>query len=77
VSRGAVESNPVLGGVADNQAVIWVVKGAAAVGSIYMAERLWKRRQRGPAIAVMVLSNAVMAVVAVRNAAVLRQTAQP
>lgn len=67
LARGATESNPFVRWAVDNPATLWAIKGAAAVGSIYVAERLWKRHQRTHAVAVMVVSNAVMAAVAARN----------
>ena len=67
LSAGAVESNPVVRWSVQHPVTLWAVKGAAAAGSIYVAERLWRRNRRGQAIAVMILSNAVMGVVAARN----------
>jgi hypothetical protein len=67
IARGAVESNPLVRWSVGHPATLWAVKGAAAAGSIYVAERLWKRGRRARAITVMVLSNAVMGIVAARN----------
>ena len=67
LERGAVESNPFVRWAVDNPATLWTIKGAAAAGSIYAAERLWKRHQRVRAVTVMVVSNAVMAAVAAKN----------
>jgi hypothetical protein len=67
LSEGAVESNPFVRWSVDHPTTLWAVKGAAAAGSIYFAERLWKRNRRGQAVAVMVLSNVIMGIVAVRN----------
>jgi hypothetical protein len=50
----------------------WVAKGGASLASILMAERLTKKRHRGQAIALMVVSNGIMAAVATSNARVLR-----
>ena len=49
------------------------VKAAVAVGTIVAAERLWKNNNKAAAIAVMVASNSVAAIVAARNARALRQ----
>jgi len=72
VRAGAREMNPVMGGAAGNPAAVWAIKGGVTAASIYAADRLWKQHRRGQAIAVMVLSNGIMAVVAARNASVLR-----
>ena len=70
--QGAVESNALVGAIAQNQRAVWAVKGATAFISIYVAERLWRGHHRGEAIAVMFVSNSVMTAVAVTNASVLR-----
>lgn len=72
LGHGASEANPLTKGVAGSPAMFWTVKAAATAGTILMAERLWKTNKAG-AIAVMVLSNGVMAAVAAHNARVLRQ----
>jgi hypothetical protein len=71
VRHGAVEGNPVLGGAAANSPALWAIKGGAAVGVIFIAERLWRQHHRGQAVAVMLASNGIMAAVAARNARVL------
>jgi hypothetical protein len=73
MSRGAAEANPLMQPVAGNAAALWAVKGGATAASILVAERLWKQNRRGQAIAVMVVTNGMMAVVAARNASVLRK----
>ena len=70
--NGAVEANPVIRGVSGNPTALLAVKGAATFGVIYVAERLWRERHRGAAIALMAATNATMAVVAAHNASVLR-----
>ena len=40
--------------------------------SIYVAERLWRGHHRGQAIAMMVVSNGIMAAVAASNASIIR-----
>lgn len=72
MAHGAAEANPLMQGAGGNKAALWVVKGAATFSSIYVAERLWKSGHRGQAIAMMVVSNGVMAAVAVHNTSVLQ-----
>lgn len=69
---GAVESNTLLRRLAANPSALWAVKGGATFVSIYMAERLWRQNHRGKAIALMVVTNGLMAAVALNNASVLR-----
>lgn len=72
LSQGATESNPLQGAITSRQATLWAVKGGAAFVSIYVAERLWRQHRRGQAIALMVVSNGLMAATAASNASVLR-----
>ena len=76
LARGAVESNPLVRLAVEHPASLWAVKGGAAVASIFAAERLWKRHHRSQAITLMVVSNAVMGVVAARNVSAINKTAQ-
>jgi hypothetical protein len=73
LKNGASESNAVLGMVATHPAAVWAVKGGIASASILVAERLWRANHRGQAIALMAVSNGVMAAVAANNAAILRR----
>jgi hypothetical protein len=70
LSGGAKEANPVMEFVVGKPAVFWSVKAAMAVAPAMAAERMWKRNKAG-AIALMVVSNGMMAVVAAHNAKVL------
>ncbi len=72
VGAGAREGNPVIAPIAGNPTALWIVKGAATASAIVVAERLWKSGHRGKAIALMGALNGAMALVAARNAAVLR-----
>jgi Domain of unknown function (DUF5658) len=73
LAQGAREANPLMAPVVRNQSAFWAVKTSAAVGTILAAEHLWKKKNnKKGAIAVLVASNAVAAVVAARNASVLR-----
>jgi hypothetical protein len=73
LKNGASEANAVFGPLTRHPAAVWAVKGGTAFASIYVAERLWRRHRRGQAIALMVVSNSVMAAVAANNAAILRR----
>jgi hypothetical protein len=70
--QGAVESNSLMSGLASHPGALWAAKGGAAFASIYTAERLWRQHRRRQAIALMLVSNSVMAAVAASNASVLR-----
>jgi len=71
LARGATEANPLMQGVVGNTGAFVAVKATVAVATIMAAERLWKTN-KAAAIAVMVASNGVAAIVAARNASVLR-----
>jgi hypothetical protein len=64
------ESNPLLRGAANNPVALWAIKGGVTVGSVVFAERLWRAHRRTEAIAMMVVSNGVMAAVAAHNASI-------
>jgi len=70
--HGAIESNTFMRRLAANPSALWAVKGGATFVSIYMAERLWRTNHRGQAVALMVVTNGLMAAVALNNASVLR-----
>ena len=72
LKNGAVESNVILGALASHPAALWAAKGGTALVSIYVAERLWRGHHRGQAIALMVVSNGIMAAVAASNASIIR-----
>ena len=73
LGRGAREANPLMQHVVGSQSAFWAIKASATVGTIAAAERLWKKDKKGAAIAVLVASNAVAALVAARNANTLRR----
>lgn len=73
LSRGAFEANPAMRGIAANRPVMWAIKGGVTAASILVAERLWRDDRRPAAVALMVISNGLMAVVAAQNASVLRR----
>jgi hypothetical protein len=72
VRLGAIEANPAVAGIASNAPAMWAVKAGATMASVYAAERLWRRNRRTEAIITMVAVNGAMAMVAARNASVLR-----
>jgi len=72
LARGAREANPLMQGVVGNTGTFVALKATVAVATIVAAERLWKTN-KAAAIAVMVASNGVAAIVAARNARTLTQ----
>ena len=72
LALGAREANPLMQGVVGNSTAFVALKAGVAVGTIMVAERLWKTNKAG-AIAVMAASIGVSALVAARNASTLRQ----
>ena len=73
LSRGAREANPLMQGVAGSSSTMIALKAIVTVGTIIAAERMWKNNNKMGAIAVLVASNSVAAIVAARNASTLRQ----
>lgn len=73
LARGAREVNPLMHGVVGNPATFWALKASVTAGTIFAAERLWKNNNKAAAIAVMVASNGIAAIVASKNAHTLRQ----
>jgi Domain of unknown function (DUF5658) len=72
VRAGATETNPLVGGLAQQPAAFWTVKALSTVTTIYFAEQLWRQNKRKQAIITMVVANAVMGAVAARNMSVLK-----
>ena len=72
LARGGRELNPLMQGVVGNNSSFVAVKAVAVIGTVILAERLWKTN-RPAAIAVMLASNGVAAIVAARNARTLGQ----
>jgi hypothetical protein len=66
LSRGAVEGNPLMKGVAENSGALVAVKAASTVGIIYGSEKLWKRN-RAAAVIFMIATNSAMAWVVQHN----------
>jgi hypothetical protein len=72
LANGAVESNGLQSTLTEHPETLWAAKAASTVVAVYFAERLWRHHRRGQAIAVMIASNGIMALVAANNASVLR-----
>jgi hypothetical protein len=72
LAGGAKEANPMMKGVVNKPVVFWSLKAAMAVAPALATERMWKTNKAG-AIAVMVVSNGMMAAVAAHNAKVLNR----
>lgn len=66
LNRGASEVNPVLRKAAGSQAAMVAVKALSTAGSIYFAERAWKKNRKG-AVVLMAVVNGVTAAVVARN----------
>ena len=66
VSAGAVEVNPFMKSAAGSNGTMYAVKAASAVGSIYLAEKAWKKNRKG-AVILMAVVNGVTAAVVARN----------
>jgi Domain of unknown function (DUF5658) len=66
IGNGAREANPVMKGVVGNRGALLAVKAGAAAGTIYIAERLWRRNRVG-AIVLMAVVNGVTAAVVAHN----------
>ena len=67
IGRGAHEANPLMQGVASNKGAMLAVKAGVAVGTIWMAESMWKRGNRLGAIVTMIAANSVAAIVVAHN----------
>ncbi|MDE3156998.1 MAG: hypothetical protein KGN76_18000 [Acidobacteriota bacterium] len=66
INRGATEANPLLGGLASNSGALLAVKMGAAAGTIFVAEKLWKRNPAA-AIVLMVGLNSAYAMIVAHN----------
>jgi hypothetical protein len=66
VDNGALEANPLVAPIADRPGLMFGMKAAAAVTTIVLAEKLW-RRNRVAAVVLMVAANAAYAAVVASN----------
>jgi hypothetical protein len=71
ISLGGTEANPLMKDAASNPAAMIGVKAAVTAGSILAAEQMWKNHNRTGAVVTMLVSNGVMAWVAMHNASVV------
>ena len=71
INLGGTEANPVMKGAASNPAAMIGVKAAVTTLSIVAAERMWKNHNPVGAVATMLVSNGLMAWVAMHNASVV------
>jgi hypothetical protein len=71
LARGAREVNPLMQGAVQNNTTMIALKASVTAGTILAAERMWKKNNKVGAIAVLVASNSVAAIVAARNARTL------
>ncbi len=69
--RGAAETNPFVSGLTNNRAMFFAAKASMTLVTVGVAEQMWREHHPGRAVALMIVSNGVMAAVAARNAAVL------
>lgn len=67
LGRGAHEANPLMKDVVGNRGAMMAVKVGVAAGTIYLAERMWKRGNRVGAIATMLVVNGVTGAVVANN----------
>jgi hypothetical protein len=72
LKHGAVEANPLLGGISGRPAALWLMKGGVTAASIFAAESMWRQGHRRQAIVLMIATNSIMAGVAAHNASVIR-----
>ena len=73
LEAGASEANPFMKPITDKPAAFIAVKAGLTAASIVGAEQLWKDHHRKSAVAVMVLSNAIMVAIAAQNTSVVQR----
>lgn len=66
LARGAVEVNPILKDAAGHQGAMVAAKVLSTAGSIYFAERVWKKNRKA-AVVLMAVVNGVTGAVVARN----------
>jgi hypothetical protein len=66
VTAGAIEANPLMKAASGGTGTMFAVKAASAAGSIYLAERLWKKNRKG-AVILMAVVNGITAAVVTKN----------
>ena len=73
LERGGREANPLLGPVVESPAAFIAVKAGATAGTIYLAEKIWKRNRKA-AIITMIGANIAYGVIASHNYSVARRS---
>jgi Domain of unknown function (DUF5658) len=73
LERGGREANPILGTVVGSPAAFIAVKAGATAGTIYLAEKIWKRNRKA-AIITMIGANIAYGVIASHNYSVGRRS---
>jgi hypothetical protein len=73
LEAGASEANPFMKPITRSPAAFIAVKAGLTAASIVGAEQLWKDHHRKSAVAVMVLSNAIMVAIAAQNTSVVQR----
>ena len=71
ISRGAVEMNPLMKGIAGNPLGMLAIKAGATTGVVYAGEQLWKRNKTA-AVLFMIAANTAMGWVVQHNYRVVR-----
>lgn len=66
LGAGAHEANPLMKSAAGSSAAMLAVKALSSAGTIYFAERAWKKNRKG-AVVLMAAINGVSAAIAARN----------
>jgi hypothetical protein len=66
VGTGANETNPLVRPTLGNSGLMLAVKALSTAGTIYFAERAWKKHRTG-AVVLMAAINGVTAAIAMRN----------
>lgn len=66
VSRGANEANPLVRPTVGNSSIMLAAKALSTAGTIYFAERAWKKHRVG-AVVLMAAINGVTGAIAIRN----------
>jgi hypothetical protein len=72
IPLGAVETNPLMRGLAGRPAAFVALKAGVATSTILAGTQLWRQHHRKAAVILLGLANGAMAGVAVHNASVLR-----
>jgi hypothetical protein len=72
INHGAVEANPMMRGATRNPGVFIAVKASMAAATIFAAHKMFPTNKVG-ALAVLAVSNGLMATVVAHNMSVLRQ----